>query len=300
MGPCVAYCLYSRVGSVAVAVPARTICFAPHTSKGALPLAWLLGPYFYPRDASFVQQEYETLVATINRHLSAVQTTPVAIDNDAQPSVFTNIAPRSKKSRLTQNEHDALLKEQRIAVHTANFRRGDRWLSTGSVDASSVRPVVAYVSGDPLDDVTNTTTEILFTSSISAGVGALVWVLPGLVLAVLPVLFVYIALKLWIAWMTEEADSDVLALMWRAMLLLLLIGVVVALSVLETNVRSVVRMEVSPSRRYWKVQRSLGRPVMRQCSGAKLGSFANLKDYVMCWTQTVAQGSLDELLGCEV
>ena len=29
MGPCVAYCLCSRVGSVAVAVPAPTICFAP-------------------------------------------------------------------------------------------------------------------------------------------------------------------------------------------------------------------------------------------------------------------------------
>ena len=29
MGPCVAYCVCSRVGSVAVAVPAPTICFAP-------------------------------------------------------------------------------------------------------------------------------------------------------------------------------------------------------------------------------------------------------------------------------
>ena len=29
MAPCVAYCLCSRVGSVAVAVPAPTICFAP-------------------------------------------------------------------------------------------------------------------------------------------------------------------------------------------------------------------------------------------------------------------------------
>ena len=30
MGPCIAYCLYSRVGSVAVAVPAPAIlCFAP-------------------------------------------------------------------------------------------------------------------------------------------------------------------------------------------------------------------------------------------------------------------------------
>ena len=29
MGPCVAYCLCSRVGSVAVAVSAPTICFAP-------------------------------------------------------------------------------------------------------------------------------------------------------------------------------------------------------------------------------------------------------------------------------
>ena len=29
VGPCVAYCLCSRVGSVAVAVPAPTICFAP-------------------------------------------------------------------------------------------------------------------------------------------------------------------------------------------------------------------------------------------------------------------------------
>ena len=29
MGPCVAHCLCSRVGSVAVAVPAPTICFAP-------------------------------------------------------------------------------------------------------------------------------------------------------------------------------------------------------------------------------------------------------------------------------
>ena len=29
MGPCVAYCLCSRVGCVAVAVPAPTICFAP-------------------------------------------------------------------------------------------------------------------------------------------------------------------------------------------------------------------------------------------------------------------------------
>ena len=30
MGPCIAYCLCSRVGSVAVAVPAPTIlCFAP-------------------------------------------------------------------------------------------------------------------------------------------------------------------------------------------------------------------------------------------------------------------------------
>ena len=37
MGPCIAYCLCSRVGSVAVAVPAPTmLCFAPLSIVTAL------------------------------------------------------------------------------------------------------------------------------------------------------------------------------------------------------------------------------------------------------------------------
>ena len=72
MGPCVAYCLCFRVGSVAVAVPAPTIFFAPLSIVTAIyNQSWCHGGQY---NITLWESRALTIPA---EHASAVQTVPV-------------------------------------------------------------------------------------------------------------------------------------------------------------------------------------------------------------------------------
>jgi hypothetical protein len=138
--------------------PCRRKCSASaelHTAKGAVSLHDLLGyrVWAFVRDTvnsenlSFMQQDLETLVATINRHLSHVNQAPVSLQNDSHPSVLTTTV-RRRKFAMKAADQDSLLREQQHEVRAVNFPLRGRWVSTDKVDASTAR--LSTVSLSPM------------------------------------------------------------------------------------------------------------------------------------------------------
>jgi hypothetical protein len=283
------------------ASPRRQTCpvsAAILTDKGSIPLLSLLGYHAQIHDASYWQQELDTLVATINRHLSDVNQAPVTPQNDAQPDfliadlVVYNLPWKG-------SEYETLWNGYEEVVRTVNFSREGRWVSIECMDArevqlsavslSSMHALAASEASDSGRGVSVPTMRARF----------LCWHLPNACLhrmfypSVMIILIVISIITFW-ALMFALQSGDVFCTSQNLFPYCLVAGAVCVhgAAVLGMSVRAVASVEISPDGKFWKVERSLTRPPFQQ--GAPLESYA------LWWTRVVAEGSTEDLQGCEV
>jgi hypothetical protein len=283
------------------APPRRQTCpvsAAIVTDKGSVPLQSLLGYHAQIHDASYWQQELETLVAAINRHLSDVNQAPVSLQNEAQPCFLTadwlvNNVP------WKGSEYETLWNGYEEAVRTVNFSREGRWVSNecvvacdvqlSGVSLSSMHALAASEASDSGRGVSVPTMRARF----------LCWHLPNACLhrmfypSVMIILSVISSITYW-ALMYALGSGEVYCT-YTNLFPYCFIAVVVCThgaAALGMSVRAVASVEISPDGKFWKVERSLTRPPFQQ--GAPLESFA------LWWTRVVAEGSTEDLHGCEV
>ena len=268
-----------------------------HTAAGSLPLDVVLGHLVHVHDASFIQQDFETLVATINRHISAVDEAPVAIHNDVHPSPFASISARGKFP-MSVEQHNALLTQQNSAVLSVNFQRGGIWVSSDSLDAStarltkvSVHPMHAYMTGSDVDAMHDSNKGTMHVKFLGIHAPTTCMIALCLLVVAEGAMFLIILPS-----HPDAHGSCMHAMIWQFMLLLAAECIVVVMAVL-VHMRRVVCMEVSPCGRFWKLQRSVASPPLNILS---MWKFAPLESYIMRWTQIVAEGFTDDLRGCEV
>jgi hypothetical protein len=277
-----------------------TTCFSSvaavlRTSEGSVSLDALLGHMIHRQDAAFVQQEYETLVATINRHLTAVLGEPVAIQNDTHPSVFAAVSGK-RKLKLAEVEHDAMLTHQQDAVRAVNFEVNGRWCSSDCPHFTAARNTKVSLSNVHacMDDVSTVQDRSKSTAHVDFLCHhKLIPVVGGLVYWVTIVGLATVLFKPSYPQSTASCMPEVL---WQCMLIALLFASLAGFY-LVMNLKLVVRVEVSLSRRQWKVQKYLASPPLHLISvwrGMPLHTFIHRCTFV------VAEGSTEDLMGCEV
>jgi hypothetical protein len=263
-----------------------------HTDKGAVSLQTLLGYSIQLHDASYMQQELETLVAAINRHLSHVNQAPVSLQNDSHPSVFATTV-LSGNIAMKAAEQDALLCEQQDAVRAVNFPLGGNWVSIDKIDATTARlstvslsPMHAFVASETLNsgrDVSVPTMRARFLCLLVPNVChiSMLYATVMFIVAYWAVMFAYSSVG------SSRMYTNVLPY-WCLALYLCMWGA----DMLGSSVRAVAGLEISPDGRFWKIERSLTSPPFQ--------NGAPLERYAMWWTRVVAEGSMDDLQGCEV
>lgn len=268
-----------------------------HTAEGSLPLDVLLGHLIHVHDASFIQQNFETLVATINRHLSAVHGAPATTQNDVHPSPLATISAKGKFP-MSVDQHNELLSQQKDAIRAVNFQQGGSWRSSDALDASTARttkvtvhPMHAYMTGGANHAMHDGSKDAMHVKFLGVHVPttcmcvlALILISEGaVILSILPS-------------HADKQGSCMHAVIWQCMLLLFAVVSGWAFAV-AGHMRRVVCMEVSPCGSFWKIQRSVASPPLNTVS---MWKSAPLDSYIMRWTGVVVEGSTADLSGCEV
>lgn len=281
------------------------------TSEGAFPLDTLFG-FLYRQNVGLLQQEHETLVAAINNHVATFSGSPppLAALNDVHASVFSRIAVWIwGRTAVSVPQHLELLSQQERAVHIANCKGDDgRWVACDSVSSQSLSSNGTCGSGSfstARMSIARSSPESESGSTLVSQFLAVNWLwMSALYILMIPLALLMIVLVMLLiaavilatvtlGWFQHNACAI------EIMTIIMMYAVIIAVSVLidrtAARVHHVVSVERSGSS--WKLRRALGWPPVRLDWKPRS---TPLRDYVWLFSATVMEGSMHELLGCEV
>jgi hypothetical protein len=206
--------------------------------------------------------------------------------------VFSTTAP--KRGFATKAaEHDALLCEQEDAVRAVNFPLSGRWVSTECMDASTARLSTVSLSSLHAFAGPETSNSGRDVSVPTMRARFLCWHVPEACFKVLASMFVD---TMFIASILLGTHPDFgFTCAYTIVVPCCLVAVALAAqaaSIILASVLGVATVEISADGRFWKVERSLTSPPFRL--------MAPLDSCVLWRTRVVAEGSTDDLQGCEV
>lgn len=244
------------------------------TSEGTLPLSCLLGRTWCSEDQDFLHQECSTLVALINRHLD------LKVSHAATNLDYPEAMKFSTEPSLGDGNVQSRTGSKESAVHA----RGKHSL------ASLIRLTTVKVGQNPYSTGCCTDDSIHLQFLRSCGMF-------GCFMAFLCVFIAELcAISAFEASFPAARGSCMQTIVFDSILFSFALLFLLCLSVV-LRMKTIVSVEVSASGEFWKVHRALACPPLRDWS---LWSHQPLSMYVTRWTTVVAEGSLEQLRGCEV